>query len=265
MFRGYRGIFVAVAGLALAGASHPPQQRQQAEQAGSTQQTEPPAEIIASAIRDTIIAPDEDRGCREGDDRGESDLCAQWKAADAARDAANYTWWGLLVGIAGTGLLLFTLAETRKIAQREQRAYVVIRVSGAVDFLSLENGSVRFRYENYGSTPALQVTSTTAYFIGPIPLLVEPAPEKWQTCGNGTVLHPREEDDFGLLVQLTDDEIAQVSTKNELAQLYVVARTTYRDVFGRGHVEQICAAIRYQSAEPKTVRIQKANLGNIST
>jgi len=72
------------------------------------------AATVASAIRETIQPVESDEGCDHGQDRRNSDLCAQWKAADAARDAADYAWWALLIGTIGTGAVALTLYYTRK-------------------------------------------------------------------------------------------------------------------------------------------------------
>lgn len=72
------------------------------------------ASTIAAAIRETIYPVGKDEGCEKAEDRRNSDLCAQWKAADAARDAADYSLWSLLVGIFGTAAVVATLHYTRK-------------------------------------------------------------------------------------------------------------------------------------------------------
>lgn len=52
---------------------------------------------------DRVESEYEKTPCQEGKDNRWSDLCAQWKAADAANSAANWTKWA--TGIAGAGLL----------------------------------------------------------------------------------------------------------------------------------------------------------------
>jgi phage gp46-like protein len=53
------------------------------------------------------------RPCPSPDNDNQSDLCAQWKAADAARDAADWAWWQLGLSAAGLGGLLYSLYLTR--------------------------------------------------------------------------------------------------------------------------------------------------------
>lgn len=262
MSKRYWGIIAALAGLALAGASEPPQPSQQREQPAATQNTQQPAEIIASAIRETVIPRDKDEGCDEGDDRRESDLCAQWKAADAARDAANYAFIGLLVGIIGTALLFVTFSETRKIARREQRAYVRLKVAAGPADETLTKGQFRIVAENYGTTPATNASATGGCFMGPVPLTGYIEPDEWTDGGSGIVLHPDIENDFGVKVRLTEEEAAEARTKAGTRQLYVMAKYRYSDVFGGKHVEQICMARR---SDKNGCRMETAAFGNTST
>lgn len=72
---------------------------------------QPQAKQEASAANDPATAEQGDGGdqlyaaCRPGEDNRESDLCAQWKAADSAAEAAvwtrrtgRFTGWGLAIG-----------------------------------------------------------------------------------------------------------------------------------------------------------------------
>lgn len=65
----------------------------------------------AKLARATAI--DEAR-CSQRNYGSNSDLCAQWKAADAARDAAEWACWSIWVGVAGTIGLMINLVYTRK-------------------------------------------------------------------------------------------------------------------------------------------------------
>lgn len=68
-----------------------------------------------------------DRGCTDGKDNRASELCAQWAAVDAAREAvktantanamarsaSNATWWGIIFSGASIALLIITFSVTR--------------------------------------------------------------------------------------------------------------------------------------------------------
>jgi len=117
------------------------------------------ADTIASAIHDTSRPAAQDQGCVRGSDQRRSDLCAEWKSADAAKDAANYALWTLIVSALGTGLLIWTLAETRATTRRELRAYVSVRSGGLVIQETAEKGTlISFEVisHNGGATPAYE-------------------------------------------------------------------------------------------------------------
>lgn len=114
MPRGYRGIVVTLVGwLALSGqapnpAAQPDQNKTEANQAQAAQ----PVAANAQAVEP--VQPSEYyRPCEQNGQDHNSDLCAQWKAADAARDAADWTKWGFWAGLAGVIGLLWTLYYTR--------------------------------------------------------------------------------------------------------------------------------------------------------
>jgi hypothetical protein len=101
--------------------------------------------------------------CDPANEQRDSDLCAQWKAADAAADSA---WWAAratwVSGISGI-LVLIALGfafEANRIAattaQKQLRAYV-----GCPDVWIQDVGTEgRFKLINYGQTPAFEVKAT---------------------------------------------------------------------------------------------------------
>jgi len=93
MLRGYRGIVVAAFGLALIGASPKPEAQ---PQAGDK------LDRIAAAL-ERFQLPDKDAGCERGKDDRRSDLCAQWKSADAAYN----TMWASIIGLVSGFATLF--------------------------------------------------------------------------------------------------------------------------------------------------------------
>lgn len=137
------------------------------------------AETIASAISNAREMHEPDRGCDQGNDNRSSDLCAQWKSADAAKDAARYAFWTLLTSAIGTGLLLWTLWETRATSRRELRAYISLDHSSvAKGVVDDENGSqkvteliLQISWKNSGNTPAnnIQMMTNRRWLAGGIP------------------------------------------------------------------------------------------------
>jgi len=63
------------------------------------------------AVADKAIQPPEEKQpCTEPYGREESDLCAQWQAADAAKKAADWAWWQMIfsgLGVLGIGVTLW--------------------------------------------------------------------------------------------------------------------------------------------------------------
>lgn len=151
MPRSYRSLILAIAGLALAAGS-PPKQAEQSKQgksASKAEQSLPPA--------DPHKPVEKDRGCEKGADQRDSDLCAQWKAADAAKDAADYAWWTVLLSAASAMLLIWTLWETRRTSRRELRAYLHV-TQYTVDVTTRPHHPwVKIKIENCGQTPAFKV------------------------------------------------------------------------------------------------------------
>jgi hypothetical protein len=57
----------------------------------------------------------------------ESDLCAQWKAANAAQDGAFWTKWGFWVGVVGSALLLWQISLTREAVEDTSEATLAMK------------------------------------------------------------------------------------------------------------------------------------------
>lgn len=130
------------------------QQRVDQASAGDTQQA---ADTIAGAIRETIRPLEKEPRCERGDEDRQSELCAQWKAADAAEASALYALIALFVSAIGTGLLVWTLAETRATSRRELRAYLSVKVLN-VRVRVPQGGGMYITFDtvshNGGQTPA---------------------------------------------------------------------------------------------------------------
>lgn len=122
MPRGYRCIVIAAVGWLIAahGNSHA-QTKQDEASSNISAPTKPPPATPVQPLKP--VEPSKlERPCNEGGDDRESDLCAQWKAADAARDAADYTFWALILGAVGTIGLFWTLYYTRAAVQAARNA-----------------------------------------------------------------------------------------------------------------------------------------------
>jgi hypothetical protein len=91
----------------------------------------------SGAILRSPANPRPDPGCQRGQENRQSELCAQWKAADAANMAA----WGALVGILvtsfGTLGLFWQITLTRKAVRDTSNATVAMREANAIARQSL--------------------------------------------------------------------------------------------------------------------------------
>jgi hypothetical protein len=145
--------------------------------AGSTRQEEKGIHSVGAlpkAATRQIKRSGLEHPCAKGVDNRDSELCAQWKAADAAKDAADWTQRGFWIGIVGFLGLLTTLYYTRqavkvaseatndarkaleiaeRTADRQLSPYVYVERIEALDF-SAESLVVNIKIKNFGQTPA---------------------------------------------------------------------------------------------------------------
>ncbi|MBB4857184.1 hypothetical protein HNO88_000491 [Novosphingobium chloroacetimidivorans] len=114
----YRILAVTLAAGALCAAAppknaRPDQQRQRQQQLKSTLPQRP------TSVQNKDDSARLDKPCKQGTDDRHSDLCAQWKAADAAQSSAEASW---LFGIVGSIIGTFTLAAASAAAVYAKRA-----------------------------------------------------------------------------------------------------------------------------------------------
>jgi hypothetical protein len=109
MLRSYRSIILAIAGLILIGAAPNKDGINQPNQAPSQNPVTDQLKDVVSAIKESNKSPQPDNGCKAGEDNRSSDLCAQWKAADAAKDAAWWTFFAAITTAVGVIIGFLTL------------------------------------------------------------------------------------------------------------------------------------------------------------
>lgn len=170
MPRGYWRIVIAALGVALLGAANHPDAKAQPEQAHAQQAIADSLSSIAAIYNEQAKWSErpnqETEPCDPGDDRRYSDLCAQWKAADAAADSA---WWAAVSGYATAVSTLLVLVAlyiafrsnwiARDTAKRQLRAYMSFQEFRFEPYQ--RNGEQIWELQaiwiNAGSTPALGV------------------------------------------------------------------------------------------------------------
>ena len=219
---------------------------------------------IAATLKEQATKPTgpEAQPCKAGTDLRTSDLCAQWKAADAAANSAYYSLWqlivaaiGLLVG-AGTLVAAFIAARYAKRAADEakrsadaaveaSRCHIIIK--GAVLSFGEKHGELLVRADivNDGSTPARKVRLTCRarvmhYFrygpgedefaAGPEQTRISPKTE-WHNLDFGHLVPANSGRQFEEVVNnfwLTEEERSKDAYIRVCVQLIV----SYIDVFG---------------------------------
>ena len=92
-----------------------------------------PTDVQPSLTGGTIAKAFEYRApCDNPEGHEESDLCAQWKAANAAEDGALWTKLGFWVGVIGSVLLLWQINLTRKAVEETSEATEAMRSANVI-------------------------------------------------------------------------------------------------------------------------------------
>ncbi len=188
MPRGCRFIILAVAGLALVGAAPNKEDVAEGKQAAAEQDRQSQLERIATAIEKFPQHETKDSGCQPGQDKRESDLCAQWKAADAAAESAIWTAKMFWAGIAGLFIAAFTLIFAGRAAHWAKQAAFETKRSADISweiglaqsspYLTINEGSgfqssgkdteIKMFAEitNHGPAPAIRIIPFGIFYAG---------------------------------------------------------------------------------------------------
>jgi hypothetical protein len=243
MPRGGRSIILAL-GLILAW--HHPNVAAQSKERGSHERSADALENIAATYREQSEGAESspiDRECEPGQDQRNSDLCAQWKAADAAADSARWAAWGTWIsGISGLLVLLalFLAFQSNRIARdtakRDSRAYIKLVLEK--EKLTIAAGApvrIRFLAVNYGKTPAKNC--------------------EFKSGTKKAVVHPGCDYNCEILSEnvLRPEQMAAIEDGTHK----LIARGTYfyADVFGEEHMTQLALVIEAGDIEGGRVRV----------
>ena len=122
----YRSVLAALVGLILIGANEPPNQATQAKQ-GKARQPEPKSQpwaaLDSAKTSKPIKPPKETELCGQAKYTSNDDLCAQWKAADSAAEAAKWAWWQIILsalGVLGLGFTLWFNFRALRLAEKAE-------------------------------------------------------------------------------------------------------------------------------------------------
>ena len=269
MPRGYRHIVIALAGLVLLAANH-------ANAEGGNEKSSA-EQYIATSLNHVAASNDktperakrsaqEQQPCGPKQYGSSADLCAQWKAADAATDSAWWAWAGGVIGLGSLvgiflalGLAFHSNWIARDAAKRQLRAYVTYSNEWwHGDFSPGQPLELKPRIVNLGETPARDVVwqaelrnfnatgAESEFTRSPMQ-----APSK-STIGKGQFLQTT------LKVVPSLPVYARVMSGETI--LYVFGWVDYKDVFGTK--QSMTFRLRF---EPSDERWVMCPVGNSST
>jgi hypothetical protein len=198
VIKGHRAMLVLLAGILLMGAVGSPKQSAKPEQSQELREATLALKEIAAAVKNAQSLDETKHPCDLKMPDRKSELCAQWKAADAANEATKWAARGFWVGLGGFIGLILTLHYTRKAvlaaeiatkdasqalavaernaeaaaklaqtsqltAENELRAYIGT-LGAAIFDLSSQNPRVIIDIKNFGQTPA-RIVKTDFYVV----------------------------------------------------------------------------------------------------
>ena len=245
--------------LIAAGQNGGDQRHQQVNAQPQQKDASPPktgrAPAAAAPVADRGVGVPKKVNCDEKNDDRRSELCAQWKAVDAAREGVQFSILSLIIssalGLISTILLIWTLGETRAISRRELRAYISARPGTLSHFRNTDGSEhVRFSFtlRNGGSTPAYELVH-----MGSAAVLTEAQAELHATRSwgdipkvgrpNSMVVHSGEEaeGEIGPPDAIAADQLNAL--RSGQAQLYVFGLILYRDTFRKRRQTKFCYSL----------------------
>lgn len=230
-----RSAFLVAAALILA-ASAPPQPVASPKQASAEQQAADSLSNIAATYKEQAERAErskETEPCGKGDDRRYSDLCAQWKAADAASLSAWLGWISLVGVIAALVLNAHSNWIASWTARQQLRPYLTVEHAGY--FGVKDDGlSPRFSisYINKGQTPAYDYRGKTTCYVAPIDHIpTGHTQEEMDALGPDIVGPGGKVGRFDGPFEITPRERAGYLEKTHA--IFIVGSSEYRDAFGR--------------------------------
>lgn len=253
-----------VAALALGAAAPEPSNKNTSPNSNSAAKIEAaaptPPPLKQQAVESTLY----EQPCRNTPKDRQSDLCAQWEAADAARDAAWWAMFAAFVAIVGTVGLWAQIYLTRKAVEDTSEATEAMRAANEIaredtrPILAFSG----IGWEQFGDTPEKQLAHFLWRNAGkrPIRLLrleigraqtpqgqqpdwnaVLPAFETLQRDSAGLIIMPDgTHQSIGIMVMREHFQEGQVSS------VYLLARATYTNAISGEHDREFSTLLGVQ-------------------
>jgi len=245
MPRAYRSIILAAVGWLILTGQHS-NRAAKLEQSQTERRIADAVTNIASTNYDmaertkrpAVIDP-----CGPNQYNSNADLCAQWKAADAATNAA---WWAAIsailsvVGLLGVAGAIFLTIQSNRIARdtarRQLRAYLNVILTTPLDFKVGEMFGATINLANKGQTPAYDVV--IKLYLGQRPLPLDQSTllhgpihdiESKATLASGEPMHSA--------IKFDDPITQQQFDRFHAGQIgyFAYGVATYKDIFDEAH------------------------------
>lgn len=241
-----------IAASALGAPTHQaqPEQTQAAQPVQDAQPSVAPP--LVELVKVTDASPHE-RPCKPGDDDRNSDLCAQWKAADAAAAAAKWAEVSAYIGGVAAFLLLWTLAYTARataaadkaaLAAQQAckitsdannnglRAYVLVD-SARIFNLDTEVPQIVLTIRNFGQTPASDFRCQMNGCFSNYPAEFDFVDLSCDTEGSRALIGPGGQTKISWRPSRKMESIDLQALINHKAAFWAWGWIRYKDVFGK--------------------------------
>lgn len=220
--------------------------------------------------------------CDQPKGQSESDLCAQWRAANAAEDSAFWTKWGVWIAIVGSSLLLWQIILTRQAVEDTSEATEAMREANEIAERNARKGLrpyiwpeaawfkvtdegepvAQIVFKNFGQTPALNKQGWTHTWVECFPLhdALPEAPEDMMM--GSSVIGPGATSESTQPHGLPLNDCSRAEIEAGRAALYVYGAGTYISLFGKKHMYRFI----YFASGPGAIergRLQPYMSGNI--
>ncbi len=190
--------------------------------------------------------------CTEPQGHDESDLCAQYRAAEAAGIAAYWARWQAWLSIGGIIGLGFTVMLTiratkaavqsneiaRETAKGELRAYLGVEAHSIEPYVIDQGGKVIFRLQNYGQSPAVRSRTKISLAVGPCDRKNIVAPTEWHRESSRLPIDIPPQGTVYREVRLPGETMKFLEEMEDgTYAIFIELAFSYSDIFKRGHAQ----------------------------
>lgn len=235
------------------------------EKGGNTRATQQNYTSNGSLNSTSLVV--EDKGCPDRQDRRNSDLCAQWKAADAAASQARIGWIGLLLSTATMAAAVAAAKFARDAARETQRGAVAAEqtLQNNRAWITFDGYDVQFlqhtiidgehrdnaigfslRWINSGGSPAVNAKTGVRHIMvspgGPTPTFDIPVDPRDESSQSTAPIGPRK--NLSTVNRIIHGEDYDLFISGKMSMLfYCIVR--YYDIYSPSHerISEICLQV----------------------